>query len=150
MALLLSGSAAKALDISEASRGNSRGPRRRGERSWALRPQERLAALMGGRGQVLLCEELILRARLDLDQGRHAQAAVELERGMTSAVAELRREGRQDLLLRIAELEQLLPGVAGQADLAIEGSAEPLYEELLAHAVGRAEAALRARTATGV
>ena len=143
-------------------------PRRRGrrrDRSWALRPQERLAAMLGGRGEDLLCEELTLRARLDLDQGRPAHAAVGLERALAAAVAELGAEGRQDLALRIAELEQLRDPVAEQAQGALaraaasaEGGAErgaangagELDEELLAHALGRLEAALRARTATGV
>ncbi len=109
-----------------------RGMRRRRDRSWALRPQERLAALMGGRSRVLMCEELVLRARLDLDQGRPAHAAVGLERAMTAANAELRAEGRQDLLLRIAELEQLHEGVAAQASAAVEGTGTPTDEVLIA------------------
>jgi hypothetical protein len=68
---------------------------------------------------------------------------------MTAASAELRAEGRQDLLLRVAELEQLHEGVAAQAHAALEGAEEPTDEDLIAHALGRLEAALRARTATG-
>ncbi len=142
----------------------SQRPRRRGrrrDRSWALRPQERLAALLGGRSSGLLCEELTLRARLDLDQGRRAHAAIGLERALVAAVGELEAEGRQDLALRIAELEQLRGPVAEQAKGALargvsaaagdpgESGGEP-DEELLAHALGRLEAALRARTAKGV
>ncbi len=143
----------------------SQRPRRRGrrrERSWALRPQERLAALLGGRGSDLLCEELALRARLDLDQGRPALAAIGLERALAAAVGELEAEGRQDLALRIAELDQLQGPVGEQArgalaravsgasgEPAANGGGEP-DEELLGHALGRLEAALRARTAAGV
>ena len=36
----------------------------------ALRSEERLAELLGARDRPLLCEELALRARLDLDQDR--------------------------------------------------------------------------------
>ncbi len=136
---------------------------RRRDRSWALRPQERLAALLGGRSADLLCEELALRARLDLDQGRPEHAAIGLERALAAAVGELEAEGRQDLSLRIAELEQLRGGVADQAKEALaravsdasgdpgaaNGAGEP-DEEVLAHALGRLEAALRARTASGV
>jgi hypothetical protein len=121
---------------------------RRRDRSHALRPQERLAALLGGRSLSLLCEELALRARLDLDQGRLDHAAVGLDRAMTVAVSELGAEGRQDLALRIAELEQLHGAVAAQAQPAL-GNGQP-DEETIAHALGRLEAALRARTATGV
>ena len=87
-------------------------------RSAALRPQERLAALLGARSNALLCEELALRARQDLDQGRLAHAALELDDALAAAVPELRGEGRQDLALRIDELEQLHAGVAAQAQRA--------------------------------
>ena len=44
--------------------------RKRGE---ALAPQERLAAVLGGRDSLLVGEELLLRARLDLDAGPPAR-----------------------------------------------------------------------------
>ncbi|HYM55340.1 MAG TPA: hypothetical protein VES97_08260 [Solirubrobacteraceae bacterium] len=131
------------------------GQRRRGigDRSAALRPLERLAVLLGGRGASLLCEELVLRARLDLDHGRLAHAALELDRAYAAALPELRGEGRQDLAFRIAELEQLRAAVAGQALAALpDGTAQPdreLDDDVVAHALERLEAALRARTATG-
>jgi len=128
-------------------------PRRRGrrrDRSWALRPQERLAALLGGRSAGLLCEELALRARLDLDQGRPAHAAVGLDRALAAAIAELTSERREDLALRIAELDQLRAGVGEQARAALDGGGSELDRDLLEHALGRLEAALRARTAAGV
>jgi hypothetical protein len=138
-----------------APRRRAAGSRRRagGDRSAALRPSERLAALLGGRGNSLLCEELTLRARLDLDHGRTAHAALELERAYAAAVPELRAEGRQDLALRIAELEQLHAGVLAQARAAVpddasEQAAKP-DAEVVSHALERLEAALRARTATG-
>ena len=46
----------------------------RRERSAVLRPQERLAAILGGRDVALACEELTLRARLDADAGRWREA----------------------------------------------------------------------------
>ena len=123
---------------------------RRRDRSHALRPQERLAALLGGRSLSLLCEELSLRTRLDLDHGRLDHAIVDLDRALSLAVVELGAEGRQDLALRIAELEQLHSGVAEQAQKVTFDGEQTLDEELIAHALGRLEAALRARTATGV
>jgi hypothetical protein len=137
------------LHARELSQRQGRGIGRRRERSSALRPQERLAALMGGRSRPLLCEELLLRARLDLDQGRTAHAAAGLDLALAATVTELRAEGRQDLLLRIAELDQLRTGVSEQARAALQAEQGPLDEELIGHALGRAEAALRARTATG-
>ncbi len=68
--------------------------RRAGKRASVLRPQERLALLLSGRGDVLLCEELALRARLDLDQGRLALAAIELDRAYVAALRELPKEQR--------------------------------------------------------
>jgi hypothetical protein len=123
------------------------------DRSAALRPLERLAALLGARSDSLLCEELALRARLDLDHGRLPHAALELDRAYAAAVPELRSEQRQDLAIRIAELEQLRNGVAAQAQAALprgpgEGPVE-LDEQAMGHALERLEAALRARTATG-
>jgi hypothetical protein len=123
------------------------------DRSSALRPLERLAALLGARSESLLCEELALRARLDLDHGRLQHAALELDHAFATAIPELRGEGRQDLALRIDELEQLRGGVSTQAQAALpDGSGQPPREpdeDAVRHGLERLEAALRARTATG-
>jgi hypothetical protein len=132
-------------------RGRAAGRGRRGrDRSAALRPQERFAALLGARSSSLLCEEHALRARLDLDHGRLASSALELERAFAAALGELRSEQRHDLALRIDELEQLSAGVERQAALAVSAdTAAALDPDALRHALERLEAALRARTATG-
>ncbi len=129
-----------------------RGPRgvrrkRIGDRAAALRPQERLAVLLGGRGAALVCEELALRARVDLDQGRLAHAALELRGAYAAALAELPGERREDLAIRIDELRKLRDGVERQAQAALAPGT--LDEEVVRHALARLEAALRARTATG-
>jgi hypothetical protein len=126
-----------------------RGVRRKriGDRAAALRPQERLAVLLGGRGAALLCEELALRARADLEQERVAHAAIELQGAYASALHELPGEQREDLAIRLAELRKLQDGVDAQARAAL--SSNPPDEEAVRHALGRLEAALRARTATG-
>ena len=46
---------------------------RRLRRSKILHPQARLAALLGGRERPLACEELALRARLDLEHERRVK-----------------------------------------------------------------------------
>lgn len=117
--------------------------RRAGRRASVLRPQERLATLLSQRDSALLCEELVLRARLDLDAGRLALAAIELDRAYVTALKELPREQRADLQARIEELRDLSGGVA-QAALA-----EQPDEPAVRHALERLEAALRARTAAG-
>ncbi|HEY4426761.1 MAG TPA: hypothetical protein VGN08_00995 [Solirubrobacteraceae bacterium] len=136
-----------------ARRSAGSGRRKILDRSSALRPVERLAALLGARSESLLCEELALRARLDLDHGRLEHAALELDRAYATAIPELRAEGRQDLALRIGELEQLRAGVSAQAQAALPGDggagAERPDEDAVRLPLERLEAALRARTATG-
>jgi hypothetical protein len=142
--------------------------RRAGRRASVLRPQERLAALLSAREDHLLCEELTLRARLDLDGARIALAAVELERAYAAALAELPSEQREDLRERVEELERLRPGVVrvaqavlpaaalvpsaaldttSEAADAADAAGEASDEQTVRHALQRLEAALRARTA---
>lgn len=127
--------------------------KRIGDRAAALRPQERLAVLLGGRGAALLCEDLTLRASADLEQGRLAHAAIELRSAYASALRELPGERREDLAIRLAELQKLRGGVERQARIALgeerEEETGELDEETLRHALERLQAALRARTATG-
>ncbi len=129
---------------------------RAGRRTAALRPQERLAVLLGGRETPLVCEEHTLRARLDLDRGRLAHAAIELDVAYTAALAELAAEGRADLAPRVAELRELREGVKQAAQAALTGGSNSPQEsphdaeqERVRHALERLEAALRARTAVG-
>ena len=62
-------------------------PRRRREEE--LRPQERIAALLGGREQLDACETLLLRARADLDAGRNREAALQVRVGLEALLVEL-------------------------------------------------------------
>ena len=59
-------------------------------RNQDLRPQERLAAILGGREGFDACETLILRARADLDGGRLREAALQLRVGLEALLVELR------------------------------------------------------------
>ncbi len=120
-------------------------------RTAALRPQERLAALLSGRDAALACEELAMRARLDLDQGRPREAALQLRVAFEAALAELEAwAGRGDLRQRLDDLRESRNEVAAAANAAVEGG---LPDEALAsveHVLDRLEAALRARTAAGL
>jgi hypothetical protein len=62
---------------------------RRRQRAEELRPQERLAAVLGGREQLDACETLLLRARADLDADRNREAALQLRVGLEALLAEL-------------------------------------------------------------
>lgn len=66
------------------------GASRRRRREEDLRPQERVAALLGGREQIEVCEVLLLRARADLDAGRGRAAALQLRVGLEALLAELK------------------------------------------------------------
>jgi hypothetical protein len=121
-------------------------PERRRKRTAVLRPQERLAVLLGGRGPALVAEELALRARLDLDHGRMRHAALELRGAYALAIVELGEESGVQLAERVAELQQLRSGVEAAARTVLEG-ADP--DPGIGHALERLEAALRARTAAG-
>ncbi len=93
--------------------------KRAGRRATVLRPQERLAILLSSRGSALLCEELVLRARLDLDSDRLALAAIELERAYAAALIELPADERGDLRERIEELAKLRGEVERAARVAL-------------------------------
>ena len=126
-----------------------RGPRR-GRRDAALRPQERLAALLGGRDAALACEELVLRARADFDAGRHREAALQVRVALEAAIAELEawRE-RTDLARRLDELRSLRGGIGEAANTALRGGLDEAALEAVEVAILRIEAAQRARTAGG-
>lgn len=120
--------------------------RRRERRTDALRPQERLSALLGGRAHVLACEELTLRARQDVDHGNLREGALQLRAALDAALAELpATPGAARLTERIDELRARRGEVVALADAAIGGVLGPDAAQTLADALGRLEAALRAR-----
>ena len=65
------------------------GRSQRRQRDEELRPQERVAAVLGGREQLDACESLLLRARADLDAGRNREAALQLRVGLEALLVEL-------------------------------------------------------------
>jgi hypothetical protein len=62
---------------------------RRRRRLEELRPQERIAAVLGGRERIDACETLLLRARADLDAGRRREAALQLRVALEALLVEL-------------------------------------------------------------
>jgi hypothetical protein len=55
-----------------------------------LRPQERVAGVLGGRERADACETLLLRARADLNAGREREAALQLRVGVEALLVELK------------------------------------------------------------
>ena len=121
------------------------GPRRRRLRVPAA--QARLAAILTGRQVAPACEELALRARLDLDEGRDREAALQVRIALEAALAELPRDPAAPALQeRLDELRALHEGVVAAARRALDGETPPAADrEAVAFALGRLEAALRAR-----
>jgi hypothetical protein len=116
----------------------------------ATSPDERLAALLGGRDVALACEELALRARADLDHGRGREAAMQAHLALEAAVAELEGwRGRGDIGERLDELAAHRDAVAAAANEALQGGLSDLAAGAVADALGRLEAALRAKAALG-
>jgi hypothetical protein len=121
-------------------------PRRRRRRIPAA--QARFAALLTGHQAGLACEELALRARLDLDQRRDREAALQVLVALDAALAELAGDPAAPALTeRLEELRGLHEGVASAARHALDGEIEAAARETVAHALARIEAALRARAA---
>jgi hypothetical protein len=115
-----------------------------------LQPQERLAALLGGRSQPLACEELTLRARHDLDAGQLREAALQLRAAVDAALAELPAVAGMsaDLRRRVAELSERRPEVGRLADAALSGGLSQGAGEALATTLEQLESALRSRIAS--
>lgn len=106
----------------------------------ALQPQERLSAVLGGRDRVLAGEELLLRARADLDAGDARSAALQARVALEALVAELGREGRD-----VASLHEAREAVGAAANAALEGDLDGDRAALVAGAVEEMERALRRR-----
>ena len=122
------------------------GPRRR--RTKVPAAQARLAALLTARHHELACEELALRARLDLDDGRAREAALQVLVALDAALAELPEDPAAPALAdRLETLRGLHEGVAAAAQVALAGPLGPSERAVTAFALERIEAALRARAA---
>lgn len=112
--------------------------RRRG----ALAPQERMAAILGGRDRTLAGEELLLRARADLDAGEPREAALQARIALEALIAELGRENRD-----VADLSGRRGPVGSAANAALEGDPGAEHADAVADAVDAMERALRHRAA---
>jgi hypothetical protein len=121
-------------------------PERRQRRAKVLAPQARLAALLGGRDHPLACEELALRARLDLDQGREREAALQVLVALDAAIAELANDPTAPALAeRLDELREYRDPVAAAGQAALGGPLDEDERTAAVAALERIEAALRAR-----
>lgn len=103
---------------------------RRRRRFETLRPQERVAAVLGDRESVAACEPLLLRARADLDAGRSREATLQLRVGLEALLADrdaLRAEGQAEDLAALGERRTITGEAANEAlggELTTERTAE--------------------------
>jgi hypothetical protein len=124
-------------------------PVRRRRRAVVLAPQAGLAAVLGGRRRSLVCEELALRARLDLDHDRPREAALQVLIALDAALAELPGDSAA------AALCDWLAGLRAQRDAIARARHDALADalcdadhEAVALTLAQLEAALRARALT--
>jgi hypothetical protein len=121
----------------------------RTRRAAALRPQERLAALLSGRDVPLAAEELALRARRDLQSDRRREAALQLRIALEVALAEL-EPWRDELGERLAELRDARGAVGSAANAALQGGIDDETAAEVERVLERLESALRARIGVGL
>ncbi len=120
--------------------------RRRQPRATVLQPQARLAAVLGGRERPLACEELTLRARLDLDHGRDREAALQVLVALDAALAELAADPTGGALSdRLEELRGQREAINAAAQTALGAPLSAAEREAVALTLSRIEAAFRAR-----
>jgi hypothetical protein len=115
-----------------------------------LRPQERVAAILGGREQLDACETLLLRARADIDAGRPREAALQLRVGLEALLAELpealKDPGHEG---DIASLQERRSAAGEAANLALKGDLDAERQEDIRELLELCERVLRRRRILG-
>jgi hypothetical protein len=119
---------------------------RRRRRREDLRPQERVAAVLGGRERIDACETLLLRARADLDAGREREAALQLRVGLEALLEELQGAladpGHEEDMASLRERR----GAAGEAaNTALRGELTAAQVEAVTELLEICERVLRRR-----
>jgi hypothetical protein len=102
-------------------------------------PEERFAALLGGREEIHPAEELVLRARADLNAGRPAEAALQCRVAIEALLATLHSD----------ELAAHREGVAAAANAALTGALPGEHAAALEDAVAAMEKTLKRRRLGG-
>jgi hypothetical protein len=116
--------------------------RRRARRSMEA-PEERFAALLGGREEVLPVEELVLRARADLNAGRVAEAALQARVAIEALLAA--RVASPDSGAAGGSMAGHRDAIAAAANAALRGEMAGDSAATLEEAVAAMELALKRR-----
>jgi hypothetical protein len=131
----------RAVDVPHATR--------RARRAEALRPAERVAAVLGGHERPDACETLLLRARSDLDAGRGREAALQLRVGLDALLAEVAESPGPDQADDLAELEARRSTAVQVAGRALRDDLEPEQLAELEATLAICERVLRRRRILG-
>jgi hypothetical protein len=107
---------------------------RRARRSEAMAPLERLAAVLSGTEEIGVGEELVLRARLDVEAGHLREAALQARIALEALLGELGHA---------AELAEHRGPVGDAANAALRGDLSDSQEAAVAEAVLEMRRALR-------
>jgi len=105
-------------------------------------PEERFAALLGGREEIHPAEELVLRARADLNAGRPAEAALQCRVAIEALLAllndrdEAERVGAHREAVGSAANEALLGPIAAGRAAALEGAVTAMEKALKRRRLG--------------
>jgi hypothetical protein len=119
-------------------------------RARMLAPQAGFAAVLAGRRRTLVCEELTLRARLDVDHGHYRQAALQVLVALDAVLAELPLDPTAPALAeRLEELRGQRDAMAGAGQAALAGPLGEAHRQAVVFTLSRIEAALRARAVAG-
>ncbi len=123
------------------------GERRR--RAEALRPQERVAEVLGRRASVATCELLVIRTRADLDAGRTREAALQLSISLQAMLAEREALAAPDQEDDFAALEERQGATAGLATTALADALSDDQTLSLTETLRLCERVLRRKRALG-
>jgi hypothetical protein len=123
---------------------------RRRQRDEELRPQQRVAAVLGGRERLNACETLLLRARADLDASRNREAALQLRVGLEALLVELRGPlsdpGHEE---DMATLDTRRSEIGALANAALQGDLDAAQLKTLRDTQALCERVLRRRRVLG-
>ena len=97
--------------------------------------------MLGRREELLASEELVLRARADIEAARPREAALQARIALETVLAELR--GDERLADDVRSIESERDDVARAANEALAGDVPDDLQDAVARAVDRIETALR-------
>ncbi len=121
----------------------------RRRRAELLRPQERVAEVLGGKASVPACELLVIRARADLDAGRTREAALQIRVGLEAMLAEREALAAPDQDQDFATLDERRRITGEAANEASPESSRADRAAEVAETLGIAERVLRRKRALG-